>query len=754
MAPNPQNSPGSSASSSQPSRPSGQPGRAQTGGVTIDPVRVLRQHWKQICVWAAAGAVFAGIFQVGSMYGYPIYSGNVTLRLRPQLGDAKEVLAGESTTQEETVARLAQTEARQMVMRDVLVKAMNNRDILKTEWHKYYLDSDGKFMVEDAVDDLKDEISSGHLRGTQFFSLYWSAHTASDVPTILNTIKDTYFSLLQSESDRKFNSIKSVFVKKQTEIDTQIDAQKSAIRRFIIESNIPAFAENSQQSQRGLEELQRLIAATTMDLSLVKSQRTQVDAKLQGRLEPSADDIRKAEGDPSVIQLTRDINDLTISMQSKLARFGPLHPEVRSGEQTLSSAIAQKSKVVDEIVRRDLNGQFRLITDRQGGLEDLLKKQTTDYESERKRVEELASRVAELEALKDRQKRLEDERGGLAMTIGELDLARARADSIPVELAQRALTPRELAFPNWKVVLPGVWFAVIALGVGLIFLREILDQRVRFASELAGLTGGKVLGVVPDIADDETKPSKVDFVVRDAPQSMLAESLRQISTNLMKAIADQGGTVVGVFSAMPESGVTSVITNLASSATATGKRVLVIDSNFRRPGVAKAFGVGEDCQGLGDVLSGRASFDSVVQKSAFGIDIIHAGQSRVIELFDTMKLTETFNTARERYDLILVDTAPAAIAAEAIVVANRLDASILVVRAMRDQRGLVTRLVGQLNAQKGRFMGAILNRPQQTAGGYYRKNAQLMAEYVTPAASTAAVNSASSPGPSPSPGAA
>ena len=92
-------------------------------------------------------------------------------------------------------------------------------------------------------------------------------------------------------------------------------------------------------------------------------------------------------------------------------------------------------------------------------------------------------------------------------------------------------------------------------------------------------------------------------------------------------------------------------------------------------------------------------------------------------------MANVMDQVRQRYDIAFLDTPPAGIAAEAIVVANYVDASIFVVRALRDQRGLVARLVGQISAQKGKFIGAILNRPEQTAGGYYRKNAQVMVGY-------------------------
>ncbi len=699
-----------------------------TKNVAIDPIRILRQNWKRICVWGAVGLFTAGAFQVGAFLTYPLYSGQVVLRLRNQLGDAKEIF-GEVTPQEETVARLAQTEAQQMISRDVLTRAVANRDVLKTEWHKSFLDDDGKLMVDEAVDDLEDDISAGHRRGTQFFLLYWSAHVPGDVPIILNTVADTYLGELKAESDKKFNQTKGVFVKKQEDLDKQISSSKATISAFIRDSGIPSYEENAAQTQRGLEELQRRIALTTMELSLVKSQRTQVSAKLEGKIEPTEDDVRKGEVDPSMIQLNRDINDITISLNSKRERFGPDHPEVISSEHLLASATAQKKSALDDIVKRDLRGEYKKLQDSAFGYDNLLTQQTSDLQKESKRIEGLASMVAELEAKKDQQKRLEEERGEINKAIGDLELARSRIDAVPVEKAQQAITPREIAFPNPKVVLPGVWFLTIAFGIGLIFLKELMDQRVRFASDLIPMTQGKLLGVIPDLVDDEASPEKVEFVVRDAPRSVLAENFRQVWSQVGKALAEEDSKVVGILSPMPDAGTTTMLTNLAASGAAVGKRVLVVDANFRRPHLAQACGAREDGAGLGDLLAGSATLDSVVQHCSGGFDLVGPGEARTLELFDTPRTAEVIGQMRDAYDLVLVDTPPAAFAAEAMVLTNALDASILVVRAMRDERGLVGRILSQLMRQRARFIGAVLNRPQQTASGYYKKNARAMASY-------------------------
>jgi Mrp family chromosome partitioning ATPase len=82
-----------------------------------------------------------------------------------------------------------------------------------------------------------------------------------------------------------------------------------------------------------------------------------------------------------------------------------------------------------------------------------------------------------------------------------------------------------------------------------------------------------------------------------------------------------------------------------------------------------------------------------------------------------------------RYDIVLFDVPPVVVAGDALAVANKVDGSILVVRAFQEQRGLVARLVGQLTEVRAQFLGAVLNRPTNTAGGYLRKNYEAMAAY-------------------------
>ena len=114
-----------------------------------------------------------------------------------------------------------------------------------------------------------------------------------------------------------------------------------------------------------------------------------------------------------------------------------------------------------------------------------------------------------------------------------------------------------------------------------------------------------------------------------------------------------------------------------------------------------------------------------------GVDIVTAGTSdnRVFELFSTQAFEEFLRDASAKYDLVLLDVPPVVVAGDALTIANRVDGTVLVVRAFQEQRGLVQRIVNQLGDVRAQLVGVVLNRPRNTAGGYLRKNYEAMAAY-------------------------
>ncbi len=272
---------------------------------------------------------------------------------------------------------------------------------------------------------------------------------------------------------------------------------------------------------------------------------------------------------------------------------------------------------------------------------------------------------------------------------------RLREDASRIVLVQPAQRPREKSFPRLESVLPLTIVIVVGLVTGLIFLRELTDQRVKTANDLEVISGGRVLGVIPELLEDPCKSEAAELVVRKCPTSVLAESYRQVCAAIDKFNGPQGHRTMLIVGGLPGAGTTTIATNLAAAAAASGRKVAVVDANFRRPRLSQAMGRAEDGPGLGDVLSGSEALDDVIWETEFAVDVVSAGRSanRVFERLSNSRFDNVMAELRRRYDLILVDAPPAVVAGDAMVLATKLDAAILVVRASQEQRGLVARLV-------------------------------------------------------------
>jgi Mrp family chromosome partitioning ATPase len=141
-------------------------------------------------------------------------------------------------------------------------------------------------------------------------------------------------------------------------------------------------------------------------------------------------------------------------------------------------------------------------------------------------------------------------------------------------------------------------------------------------------------------------------------------------------------------------------------------------------------GVSPDGLGLADVLSGSAKVQDVIN-DADGIGVITAGTpaNRVSDRLSNGIMDSMLAELRGKYDLILFDVPPAVVSGDAMIIANKVDAAVMVVRANQEHRGLVARLMHRLADSRCELLGLLLNRPRGLAGGYLKKNYATMAEY-------------------------
>ena len=214
------------------------------------------------------------------------------------------------------------------------------------------------------------------------------------------------------------------------------------------------------------------------------------------------------------------------------------------------------------------------------------------------------------------------------------------------------------------------------LGVGLIFLRNMLRVTMRTPEELEAATGLTVLGEIPSVR--AAKPRALLAYMIEKPTSSLAEAVRNLRTAIQLSDMDMAPKSIMVASSVPGEGKTTTAIALAQSWASSGKKVLLLDCDLRRGSIRTELKI-ETKSGLIAVLSGNAPFEEAVSHhEGTGIDVLIADSSKVagVDVFSSKSYEAFIAKMRDLYDYIIIDTPPLLAIPDARVIAQNTDAVI------------------------------------------------------------------------------
>ena len=316
--------------------------------------------------------------------------------------------------------------------------------------------------------------------------------------------------------------------------------------------------------------------------------------------------------------------------------------------------------------------------------------------------------------------------------IQDLDVQTQAADFGSLAWEAHPLEPTSPSFPQLPKIMLGCVGAGLMLSLGIAFLRELADTTVRSPRDITRIGQMSLLGMVPHEADDpQSSGARLPLVIFEAPQSIMAEQLRQVRTRLQHAASLDTTRSILVTSPGPGDGKTTMAVNLAAGLALNGRRILLIDANFRRPELHRVFGIGNEV-GFSDVLNDVNAFASAVRETTVpNLSVMPSGTKpgNSTELLESQLLLDSIERALEEYDHVIFDSGPMLFVSESVALAPRVDGVVTVVRARSSSRGVLTRMRDGLRAVKAEHLGVILNGVRSQAGGYYGRSIKTYYEY-------------------------
>lgn len=420
------------------------------------------------------------------------------------------------------------------------------------------------------------------------------------------------------------------------------------------------------------------------DISVTPLRDTQL---IQVVIEGISPEFVAAVADTLPIVFISEINDV------QTQRFDESRRSLEQQLATLSSQIELNQIEIDEIGQSNTAGEeLRL-----GQLRNELAQYQSSYANVLRSYEEL--RLTEVQSM----------------------------DSVVV--VERAKIPTDPIGP--RVLLNTLIVAIIggALALGVVFLLDYLDDRIKSPHDLYGIVNTPILGTIARMQREGNRLMKNNEIDREdglisasQPRHPITEAYRSLRTNLQFSSVDDSLQSMLVTSATPGEGKTTTAANIAVVIAQSGKSVLLIDADIRKPQQHKIFEQPKT-PGLTDaLLAADAPLELFIRDTSVDqLRILTAGKNapNPAELLGSQRMQQLVEQLQTQADVLIFDAPPLLAVTDAQVLSRHVQGVLMVVNTEKTPKAMVARAVESLERANAKLFGVVLNRMARSARSYY-----------------------------------
>lgn len=305
-----------------------------------------------------------------------------------------------------------------------------------------------------------------------------------------------------------------------------------------------------------------------------------------------------------------------------------------------------------------------------------------------------------------------------------------------VRVLDYALLPTVAIAPNLPAAVLGALVVAIILAFGLALLLEMLDSTVKTQDDVEAIAGLTFLGVIPTIDETDKTPATApppalatlvrsgsrDLHVLTHPKSAVAECCRAIRTSLLFMTPDKPAKTLLVTSAGPQEGKTTTAVNLAITLALSGMRVLIVDTDMRRPRLHKAFGTPATPDGVSKAIVGDVSALDMVRETGIpNLYLLPCGAipPNPAELLHADRFQQVVTELSSAYDRVIFDSPPVGAVTDAAILSRLTMGTVLVARTGVTSKEALRRARRALGAGDVNVLGCVMNDLDMSKPGLY-----------------------------------
>ncbi|MBE0644458.1 MAG: polysaccharide biosynthesis tyrosine autokinase [Bacteroidetes bacterium] len=578
------------------------------------------------------------------------------------------------------------------------------------------------------------QMSAEEVRGVDFIRINVQSTSPIEAATIANMYVDAY-QLRNLESARENVTTARSF------LEGQMDSKKDSLAT--VENQVRGFqqsqgfisldAETNQLIQQvatfeaQLEQAKIELASAEKIRSEMHQQLKQVEPNLARQLKEGVDPQLKALLEKKT-KLEADIQTAEYNRRQTLK----VRPDL---EPFAAKDIAEKQRQLREVLDQiEIASKNLAASDDLSGapveyareLRQKILQQDIDIESQRSRISNLQNVIKQynvqfeqIPSQSIQYARLERKRLSYDKLYGLLDekyqeaMINEQTTMGNVDIVDRARVPLRPVKPNRPMNMILGILVGLGLGFGIAILLRYMDSTIRSPEDVEKL-GMPVLSFIPTFGSDDNKLDRNQTLVTlTAPQSPPSESYRTMRTSIENSLPEHGRSMAVVFtSPAPKEGKSTAIANLAVSAANSGRKVLLVDADLRRPVQHQIFDVERE-PGLSNALIGEVPVNQCIKKTSVpGLHITPCGNipSHPAELLGSARMDRFVKLVRQYYDLVLFDAPPIIAMADTLVLSKYTDGTVVIVSADQTKSLGLTKAYEMLESNNARILGVVVNR--------------------------------------------
>ncbi len=589
-------------------------------------------------------------------------------------------------------------------------RILKSRKICKQVFDRFSLGKLEKYMDRsDPVASFIEDVMVTPVHDTYLVELSFENENAEMAAKVANAIVDEYMASVRLEKKKVSDEAESKISERIPILREKLTGSEKALREFEVEHSALSF-----DKRRGI---------VYQTLSSINAQLTKINHEIAAA-RAKYTSVKEAKTPDEILALPAVMDSPAIRAykREKLlleAQRAALARKYRPGSEPVMT-VESKIEVIDKKIHEEASGLAGSIHTR---LEEknresqeitvLLQKQ----EDLAKSIDAKMSRYNSLSKEVEGNRKLYEE---FVQRQKELQSS-SQFDPGTVQIVDRALVPAVPARPRKTQNLLLAALLSLLGGVALTFVFEHLDDSIKSYEDIEKYIKLPLLGVVPSVKAPKGDIAEKDLLAHRKPKSNISEAYRNIRTSLLYTSPNQESKAYVVSSAGPQEGKTTTAINLAIALAHGGKKVLLVDSDLRKPRIHKTFKISAD-KGLTNCLVGQDSVKDVAYQTEIeNLSLMPSGPipPNPAELLDSPRMKELMAEMKESYDTVIFDSPPLIAVTDAAVLAAQSNGTIQVIWAGNTSRKVVELGRERIENIGAKVIGVILNNMRVSRGGYY-----------------------------------